>query len=131
MRENKNFLLLGILWIVEHGFGVPFLFTIGIPSHPLDRLPWGWMLLALGNDLLGGYRLGSTLCVLALTLFLKPIQKNPGGILFSAVCQTTLVVIVQLLSGIFNPVTIALFLCVSIGGPLWAGKRTASLIEIG
>ncbi len=131
MRETQNWLLLIVVWILEHALGVPFLSTLAVAKHPLDRFPWGWVVLSLGNDVLGGYRLGSTLGVLALALFLKPLQKNSAGILFFAVSITTLVAILQLLSGNFNGVTVALFLCVSIGGPLWAGKRAASFIEIG
>jgi len=131
MRNTKSWLVVLLFWLLEHGIGIPMLATLGVPMKRLDRFPWAWIVGSLLNDLLGGYRVGSTLLVLALSLFLKPLQKTIAGIILRALCITVLVAILSLLSGHFNLVSVALFLAVRIGGPLWAGKRTASLIEIG
>ncbi|MBP9700130.1 hypothetical protein KBD71_02515 [Candidatus Woesebacteria bacterium] len=131
MRNTKSWLVVLLFWLLEHGIGIPMLATLGVPMKRLDRFPWAWIVGSLLNDLLGGYRVGSTLLVLALSLFLKPLQKTITGIILRALCISVLVAILSLLSGHFNLVSVALFLAVSIGGPLWAGKRTASLIEIG
>lgn len=131
MSGTNNWLVVALLWIVEHGLGIPMLSTVGVPLQRLERFPWGWVVGSVANDLVGGYRVGSTLCVLALSLFLQPLKKSFTGILLRAISLSVVVSILFWLSGNFNLLTVALFLAVSIGGPLWAGKRTASLIEIG
>lgn len=131
MNVSSRWLQLLLLWILEHGVGIPLLSTLGVPMKRLDRFPWMWIVGSVVNDLLGGYRLGSTLCVLSVALVLQPLQQTIPGSMVRALCLSVVVAILSVLSGNFHLVPVVLFLVVSIGGPLWAGKRAASLIEIG